>query len=193
MKKEKECPRPVPPPISQFLIAEQTSYGMEYPVGQFGSAVLVVSLPKILPTPSLLLSGGGNVGDTALVCAGTAQQQPKHRCVINTLLASKRQHSTMRAAVGRINSISARPNTAPFRFFSEICAGTDFFSPFQPFCPEGVSSHWCVREMQEQVAFHAHIQPLCSSWCHRAHSKLLAHADETVNEVGCTSGMNKPI
>lgn len=44
-------------PGSFFLafIAEQTTYGMKYPFSQFGSAVPVVSLPKILPTPS-----GGN-------------------------------------------------------------------------------------------------------------------------------------
>jgi len=35
------------------FIAEQTSYGREYTFGQFGSAVLTMSTPKILPTPSL--------------------------------------------------------------------------------------------------------------------------------------------
>ncbi|PKU30181.1 rna-directed dna polymerase from mobile element jockey-like [Limosa lapponica baueri] len=39
------------------LIAEQTSYGMEYPFRQFGSAVLAMSPPKTLPTPSLLAFG----------------------------------------------------------------------------------------------------------------------------------------
>jgi len=34
------------------------SYGMEYPFGQFGSAALAMSPPKILPTPSLLVEGG---------------------------------------------------------------------------------------------------------------------------------------
>jgi len=46
--------------IPHFLlafIAEQMSYGMEYPCGQFRSAVLDTSAPKILPTPSLLLRG----------------------------------------------------------------------------------------------------------------------------------------
>ncbi|KAK4806218.1 hypothetical protein QYF61_001141 [Mycteria americana] len=39
------------------FIAEQMSYGMEYPFRQFGSAVLAMSPPKILPTPSLLVRG----------------------------------------------------------------------------------------------------------------------------------------
>ena len=56
---------PLPPPPPRFY-AEQTSYGMEYPFGQFGSAVLDLSPPKILPTPSLLVRGG-NAGETALM------------------------------------------------------------------------------------------------------------------------------
>jgi len=40
---------------SSFLlafIAKQTSYGMEYPISQFGPAVLAMSPLKILPTPA---------------------------------------------------------------------------------------------------------------------------------------------
>ena len=48
---------PRPPSFLLAFVAEQTSYGMEYPFGQFGSAVLAVSPPKILPTPSLLVRG----------------------------------------------------------------------------------------------------------------------------------------
>ena len=50
-------PPPPHPPSSSFLLAfisEQTSYAVEYPVAQFGSAVLAVSPPRILPTLSLL-------------------------------------------------------------------------------------------------------------------------------------------
>jgi len=47
-----------PPPFLLAFIAEQIFYGTEYPFGQFGSAVLPVSPPKILPTPSLLVRGG---------------------------------------------------------------------------------------------------------------------------------------
>jgi len=40
-----------------------TSYGTEYPFGQFGSALLAVSSPNLLPTPSLpafgVEKGGG--------------------------------------------------------------------------------------------------------------------------------------
>jgi len=48
------------PPSSFFFlafIAELTSYGMEYPFGQFGPVLLSKSPPKILPPPSLLVRG----------------------------------------------------------------------------------------------------------------------------------------
>lgn len=51
--------------LSLTFIAEQTSYDMEHPFGQFGPAVLAMSPLKILPTPSLLV--GENVGETALM------------------------------------------------------------------------------------------------------------------------------
>jgi len=50
----------MPPPSFSFLLAflaEQTSHGMEYPLGQFGSAVPTTSPPKTLPAPSLLVRG----------------------------------------------------------------------------------------------------------------------------------------
>ena len=71
------------PPLSfSFLlafIAEQTSYGMEYPFGQFGSAVLAVSPPKLLPTPSLLLGG---------MLERSLGAVTKPWCVTNTSLAA---------------------------------------------------------------------------------------------------------
>lgn len=51
------------------------------------------------------------LGRQCWCCASTTQQQPKYWCVINTFPATKAWHSTVRAAVGKMNSISARPNT----------------------------------------------------------------------------------
>ena len=53
-RKQTNAP-PHPPPPPRFY-TEQTSYGMEYPFGQFGSAVLAVSPPNFL-CPSSLLAG----------------------------------------------------------------------------------------------------------------------------------------
>ena len=81
-RKTNECP-PLPPPPPRFY-TEQTSYGMEYPFGQFGSAVLAMSPPKILPTPSLL-GGGGNVGETALMLWEHCFNSSQNTGVLSTL------------------------------------------------------------------------------------------------------------
>jgi len=96
------------PPLPLAFSAEQTSYFMEYPLGQFGSAVLGLSPPKILPTPSLL-GEGGNAGETALMLWSTAQQQPKHRDVTNTFLATNTKHSITRAARAKLTP--SQPDT----------------------------------------------------------------------------------
>ena len=56
-------------------------------------------------------------------CAGAVQQQPKHRCVINTVLGTNPKHSTIQAAMRKVNSIPAWPSLVwwqPFLMVSEI-------------------------------------------------------------------------
>ena len=82
-------------PSCSFLlafVAEQMLYGMEYPLGHLGSAVLAVPPPKTLPTPSLLVWGGGwrgslDAGAEALVC-------------YHHLSSHRDKHSPVRAAAG---------------------------------------------------------------------------------------------
>jgi len=50
-------------PFSQLLLLSTCHMG--YPFGQFGSAVLAIFAPKVLPTPSLLVKG--NVGEAASI------------------------------------------------------------------------------------------------------------------------------
>lgn len=89
------------------FMSKPMSYSMEYPFSHFGSALLVATLPNILPVPSSLMKGR-NVGQCW--CWGsTSQQWPKHPCVINTLLATNAKHRTVGAAVEKMNSSSARP------------------------------------------------------------------------------------
>ena len=47
---------PLPGQLPPVYILGMTSHGMEYPLGQFGSAALAVSPPNIL-CPSSLLAG----------------------------------------------------------------------------------------------------------------------------------------
>ena len=48
----------LPPPFHHLLLLSVLSHGMEYPFGQLESAVLAVSPPSFLCTPSLLTWSG---------------------------------------------------------------------------------------------------------------------------------------
>ena len=58
----------VPPSFffPQLYMLSMTSYGLEYPCGQLGSAVPAVSPPNFLCTPSLLAGGVGWEAEKAL-------------------------------------------------------------------------------------------------------------------------------
>jgi len=49
--------QPLPSGTPIFLLLSIILYGMEYPLGQFESAILALYLDKFLPTPSLLAGG----------------------------------------------------------------------------------------------------------------------------------------
>lgn len=63
------------PSSSYFLafISEHMSYGTEYHFAQFVLAVLVMSFPKILPIPSLLVLG--EMLERQPGCCGSTAQQ----------------------------------------------------------------------------------------------------------------------
>lgn len=75
-------------------------YGVWYPSGQLGSAVLLLVSPSLLP---------GGVGWEAEGSLATTKQQLEHQCVINCS-HSKSNHSTA-AATGRINCTPAKSRT----------------------------------------------------------------------------------
>lgn len=82
------------------------SYGMRYPFGQLGSAVLVLSLPSSLYSPSLPLLAGQQEKLKCLWCTvSTAQQQQKHQCAINIVLILNPKHSTIPGTRKKVNSI----------------------------------------------------------------------------------------
>ena len=54
-----------PPPLPPVSILDVVSHGMEYPVGQFGSAALAVSPPNFL-CPSSLLAGWASEAEKSL-------------------------------------------------------------------------------------------------------------------------------
>lgn len=79
--------------------------------GEFRSAVPAVSLPS-------LLTGCGKKAPCC--CAGIAQQQTKHWCVINTVLFTNPRHSTIQAAIKKITLMPARSGTAEHKNFKHI-------------------------------------------------------------------------
>lgn len=86
------------------FVAEQTSEGTEQLFGQFGSAHLAVTPPEILPTLSRLVRV---VGDAPPRCCGALLSGGG---VVSTFLAVDTQHSPVRAAAGKTDSIPARPD-----------------------------------------------------------------------------------
>ena len=53
-----------------------TPYGMEYPFGQLGSAVLAASPPIFLCSPSLLAGGVGREAEEALILLSNKENIP---------------------------------------------------------------------------------------------------------------------
>ena len=96
-------------------------------------------LPSRLLVPSRAWEAGKPLTSTS-----TAQQQPKHRCVISIVFILSPKHSTRPAAVKEINSIPAKTMTdcnldkaLPFRdlaFISDSGGGL-LSDRGQPLCP----------------------------------------------------------
>lgn len=71
-----------------FFIAEHDITYMAYSFGLFESAIQVVSPSNSWPPLAYLLRGQNEKKRKSWQCASAAQQQPKHSCVINALLAT---------------------------------------------------------------------------------------------------------
>ena len=101
------------PLLSFYIWADVIWYGIC--LVSLGQLSWLCPFPRSCPAPACHWWGGAKILERQpWCCASTGQQQPKHWCVINTFLATSTEHSTIRAAMGRINSISARPNTKLF-------------------------------------------------------------------------------
>jgi len=69
---------------------------MEYPSGQFWSAVPAISPPLQASCPplALLITGAEQETEKALVLCNTVQQELTHWCAINTVLVTNPKQST---------------------------------------------------------------------------------------------------
>lgn len=77
---------------------------------EFDSAIQVVTLP-IPAHPGPSLRGQSETKRKPWQCASAAQQEPKHSCAINTVLATNPKHIPIPAAMKNINSIPAGLST----------------------------------------------------------------------------------
>ena len=105
MPKQRSAPPGQVPPI---YILGMMFYGMEYPFGWFGSAVLALLPPSFLHT--CLLAEHRKLKNPWLKISAT-QQQLKHQRVINIILTLNSKHSTVPATKKKINSIPAKTRT----------------------------------------------------------------------------------
>lgn len=97
------------PPLFSAFVSEQTSHGMEHLFGQTGPVSLAVSSPRIVPTLRLLMRR--NVGEPFLVlCQPCPAAAPALVCSQH-LSSHHSKAQTLRAAVGKIKSISDRLST----------------------------------------------------------------------------------
>lgn len=102
--------RDLPTPTPGLLLS-MTLCGMEYPLVHSGHLSPPHSLPASCP-PSAYSLWSQNKKQTA-------QQQLKHCCVINAILVTNLKHSSLWAAIKKINFIPAKPSTRPETQFSK--------------------------------------------------------------------------
>ena len=100
-----------PPCMQNLLFWVPTFHGMEY-----GTRLrpVWVSSPSCLPSPPTLLTEGAQCGKKRRPwhCASSVQQQPKHQCVTNTVLATNPKRSIIQTAMKKINCLPARHTTS---------------------------------------------------------------------------------
>lgn len=75
---------------------------MEYPLGQFGSAVLAMLPPSLLFISSL--SEYGKLKSPGFGVSAT-EQTPKHQCIVNIILTEYKKNNTELASRNKIISI----------------------------------------------------------------------------------------
>lgn len=103
---EGKCHHYKSPPFLLLLpafTAKHNTLWCEYPHGHLGSAVPTVSPPKLLCALSRVVVRNSELHKHC-------SEQIKHPCVLNTVFITNPKHSTIGAAVNKINSILSKTN-----------------------------------------------------------------------------------
>lgn len=99
---------PLHPPFPELLWLSMMAYDMEHPFIQFGSVVLAVLLPSLLPIPSLPTGGGGRVGKKILMVCKCCSAIGKTLMCCRQCFSTNPKHTIIWASRKPINSIPAR-------------------------------------------------------------------------------------
>lgn len=101
-------PRAAGPP---YILFSMTSDGMEYPFGQFGSAVLGLSPPSSCCTPSLLASRTEREAEKSLAWCKHCSATIKTSACYQRSSHPNPKHSTLPATRRKINSVLTETRT----------------------------------------------------------------------------------
>lgn len=106
------CFLPAPGQLPPVLWVNTLTYGMEYPCGQLGSAVLILSTPSFLHSPSPLTGRAVWGGETHELCISPAWQQLVvviNWCIIYIILTLNPKHNTMLATRKKLTLSQLKP------------------------------------------------------------------------------------
>lgn len=161
----------------------------EFPFGQFGSALLAGSHPKILPFPSLLVRVESWRALVLCECCPAAAKAVvcyQQQCVISTLPATSAKPSSVKAAGGNINFCSARPHGE--RQWEKIwmMAAMQRSNPKPLLLQVVPRKHWlCLKDIHWQnfvTAPKTHKEHLILGPCHVASAETSAKGDPILSK-----------
>jgi len=116
----------------QGLLLCMMSYGTGHPFGQLGSAVLPVSPPSHLCTPSLLAGGVVQGVEKALTVCKHCSAATKDPCVINIVFSTNSKHSLILATMNKINSTQPKQPHSPSLIPYHLCHSQVPYYPIHP-------------------------------------------------------------
>ena len=112
--------RPPTPASHPYILFSMTSDGMEYPFGQFGSAVLGLSPPSSCCTPSLLAGRTEREAEKSLAWCKHCSATIKTSACYQRSSHPNPKHSTLPATRRKINSVLTGTRTDIHPLFHTI-------------------------------------------------------------------------
>lgn len=137
-----------------------TPYGLGYPWGQLGSAVLAVSHPISLCTPGSLADGLGWEAEESLTpCEHCSGIMKISLCYLNTVSSTNPKLILILATVRKINSITARASIQMSEYFCihRITHSAIFKNQKVLSTPVRVGQYWSLQAQEQNNAEYTNI------------------------------------